>query len=123
MFLLHELKKFVPAAVALGEQLFVIFAVRALRNEARTWFKWGVAKDNNVSVENEHQDSNELTETENGAGNVIAEGQKTRRSATNVMLSFVLSSAMAYIDGRLCRHIPNTLARRVVSGFLLSFVE
>lgn len=36
---------------------------------------------------------------------------------------FVLSSIVAYVDGRLCRSIPNPLVRRIVSGFLLSFFE
>lgn len=36
---------------------------------------------------------------------------------------FVLSGIVAYIDGRLCRNIPNPLARRIVSGFLLSFLD
>jgi hypothetical protein len=110
----------------LGEQLFVIFAVRALKNEARTWFKWGATTEgDNIAAKNEHQESKESSaEVEKASGTAASEeGQKTRRSASNVLLSFVLSSAMAYIDGRLCRHIPNTLARRVVSGFLLSFVE
>ncbi|GER30822.1 hypothetical protein STAS_06785 [Striga asiatica] len=36
---------------------------------------------------------------------------------------FFLSGIVAYIDGRLCRNIPNPLARRIVSGFLLSFLD
>lgn len=36
---------------------------------------------------------------------------------------FVLSGLLAYIDGRLCRSIPNPVARRVVSGFLLSYID
>lgn len=36
---------------------------------------------------------------------------------------FVLSGILAYIDGRLCRCIPNAVARRIVSGFLLSFLD
>lgn len=36
---------------------------------------------------------------------------------------FVLSGIVAYIDGRLCRNIPNPIARRIVSGFLLSFLD
>lgn len=36
---------------------------------------------------------------------------------------FVLSALLAYIDGRLCRSIPNPVARRVVSGFLLSYID
>lgn len=36
---------------------------------------------------------------------------------------FVLSGIVAYVDGRLCRNIPHPLARRIVSGFLLSFLD
>jgi len=36
---------------------------------------------------------------------------------------FAVSGMVAYVDGRLCRHIPNPIARRIVSGFLLSFIE
>lgn len=36
---------------------------------------------------------------------------------------FVVSAIFAYIDGRLCRSIPHPVARRIVSGFLLSFID
>lgn len=36
---------------------------------------------------------------------------------------FVFSGLVAYIDGRLCRCIPNAIARRIVSGFLLSLLD
>lgn len=36
---------------------------------------------------------------------------------------FVLSGIAAYIDGRLCRNIPNPVARRIVGGFLLSYLD
>lgn len=36
---------------------------------------------------------------------------------------FVLSGIIAYLDGRLCRCIPNPIARRIVSGFLLTFLD
>lgn len=36
---------------------------------------------------------------------------------------FVFSGIVAYVDGRLCRCIPNPIVRRVVSGFLLSYLE
>lgn len=37
--------------------------------------------------------------------------------------NFVLSGVVAYLDGRLCRYIPNPIARRIVSGFLLTFLD
>lgn len=36
---------------------------------------------------------------------------------------FVLSGIIAYLDGRLCRRIPNPIARRIVSGFLLTLLD
>lgn len=36
---------------------------------------------------------------------------------------FALSALVAYVDGRLCRCIPHPVARRIVSGFLLSFLD
>lgn len=36
---------------------------------------------------------------------------------------FILSGVVAYVDGRLCRHIPHPIARRIVSGFLISFLD
>ncbi|KAI5064102.1 hypothetical protein GOP47_0020772 [Adiantum capillus-veneris] len=109
-------KRIIPAVAALSEQLFVIFAVRALRNQARSWFSWG---ENSSRIKNPSwnpfikKDADEKDQPDTDKS----------RGMKGILFSFILSSAMAYIDGRLCRHIPNTLARRVVSGFLLSFVE
>ncbi|XP_076922283.1 uncharacterized protein LOC143584013 [Bidens hawaiensis] len=36
---------------------------------------------------------------------------------------FVFAGLVAYVDGRLCRSIPNPVARRIVSGFVLSFLD
>ncbi|MCD7448863.1 hypothetical protein HAX54_046957 [Datura stramonium] len=36
---------------------------------------------------------------------------------------FVLSGLLAYVNGRLCRYISYPIARRIASGFLLSFLE
>lgn len=52
-----------------------------------------------------------------------AEGLKVKFMWRWGIGKFVLSGIVAYIDGRLCRSIPNPLARRIVSGFLLSFLE
>lgn len=51
----------------------------------------------------------------------LDKGKKVGRK--QALGKFVLSSVLAYIDGRLCRCIPNTIARRIVSGFLLSFLD
>ncbi|KAH7331713.1 hypothetical protein KP509_20G047600 [Ceratopteris richardii] len=113
-------KRIVPAVIALCEQLFVIFAVRALRNETRSWLSWGL---DSSKIANSKL-GNLIKKETGGKVEIGKEGeQKETRSYKGIMFSFIFSSAMAYMDGRLCRHIPNRLARRIVSGFLLSFVE
>jgi hypothetical protein len=49
--------------------------------------------------------------------------ERPQSSKIWVVGGFVLSGVVAYVDGRLCRHIPNPIARRIVSGFLLSFLD
>ena len=51
------------------------------------------------------------------------EGHKVKFKWRWAIGKFVLSGMVAYINGRLCRSIPNPLARRIVSGFLLSFLD
>lgn len=113
-------RQFGPAVLALCEQLFVIFAVRALRNQAKSWLHWGVGdstrNDETTGVHSKLENNTVVNQKSDSA-------HQNKHSIKRVLGSFVLSSAMAYLDGRLCRHIPNTLARRIVSGFLLSFVE
>ncbi|KAL8151956.1 hypothetical protein V2J09_021764 [Rumex salicifolius] len=36
---------------------------------------------------------------------------------------FIMSAILAYIDGRLCRYITHPIVRRIVSGFLLTFLD
>lgn len=115
----HE-RSLAPALVAFCEQLFVIFAVRGLRNQAKTWFYWGF-KDRNFHDKTAGDQNEQQAITAAKPQSEV--GLQPKRSMKRILGTFVLSSAMAYIDGRLCRHIPNTLARRIVSGFLLSFVE
>ncbi|CAN6447187.1 unnamed protein product [Victoria cruziana] len=99
--------KFGPMLLTLSEHLFVSFAIRFLRKQTSK------VMDHVRSMRKER------------AGAVVPapldKGKKVGRK--QALGKFVLSSVLAYIDGRLCRCIPNTIARRIVSGFLLSFLD
>jgi len=100
------------ADCALCEHLFVSFAVRVLHREASKAIA-GVmtrAKKPTTGGEGEGDPSS--------SGGVLS---KPNRLWT--VGRFAVSGMVAYVDGRLCRHIPNPIARRIVSGFLLSFIE
>ncbi|RVX23530.1 hypothetical protein CK203_000230 [Vitis vinifera] len=84
-----------PTVLTLCEHLFVSFAIRMLRKQAES----------NCPCISLCGGAQGEVYVEMGIG------------------KFVLSGIVAYIDGRLCRSIPNPLARRIVSGFLLSFLE
>ena len=115
-WLLQE-RRLGPAMIALCEQLLVVIAVQGLRKQTKRYLHFPRGEEEKpapqekaiVPVEEEEPQAQQQ------------EGMlpRVRHAATN----FVLSSGLAYLDGRLCRHIPNTLVRRIVSGFLLSFVE
>ncbi|KAJ4788105.1 hypothetical protein LUZ62_039351 [Rhynchospora pubera] len=91
-----------PTMLTLCEHLFVSFAIRLLHKEATKLagsITWKGRK-------------------------LLGDGkEKPQGSKIWVVAGFVLSGVVAYIDGRLCRHIPNPIARRIVSGFLLSFLD
>lgn len=88
--------------LTLCEHLFVSFAIRILHKEATK-----------VSGKLTWKGRKLL-----GDGRKKPQGGKIR-----VVGGFLLSGVVAYVDGRLCRHIPNPIARRIVSGFLLSFLD
>ncbi|MED6185147.1 hypothetical protein PIB30_118188 [Stylosanthes scabra] len=101
-----------PTVLTLCEHLFVSFAIRMLRKQANKFIikiKWG----KHSEVES-HKD-------------VPAESNKMVQKLGFIqkwgIAKFVLSALLAYVDGRLCRSIPNPVARRVVSGFLLSYID
>lgn len=50
-------------------------------------------------------------------------GRKGKFIWTMGIGKFMLSGMLAYIDGRLCRNIPHPIARRIVSGFLLTLLD
>ncbi|QHO47810.1 Vacuolar protein sorting-associated proteinb [Arachis hypogaea] len=101
-----------PTVLTLCEHLFVSFAIRMLRKQANKFvikIKWG--KQSEVdSHKDAPAESNKM-------------GQKLGFIRKWGIAKFVLSALLAYVDGRLCRSIPNPVARRVVSGFLLSYID
>ncbi|XP_020592122.1 uncharacterized protein LOC110032732 isoform X2 [Phalaenopsis equestris] len=100
--------KLVPTVLTLGEHLFVSFAIRMLRNQANRFIagiKWR---------------GGEEAKTE---GEIAPDGKELMTGRTWAVGRFFLSGMIAYVDGRLCRHIPHPLARRIVSGFMLSFLD
>lgn len=98
-----------PTVMTLFEHLFVSFAIRLLRRQCNKFvsnLKWAKKSES----DNEHSPS-------------LKEKEKVRFIPRWGISKFVLSGILAYIDGRLCRCIPNPVARRVVSGFLLSYID
>ncbi|XP_010255035.1 PREDICTED: uncharacterized protein LOC104595825 isoform X2 [Nelumbo nucifera] len=103
---LHHLRgesewKIGPTVLTLCEHLFVSFAIRVLRKQTGKFMdriKW-------------KEKSNDK------------EKQEVKRNLKWGISKFIFSGMIAYIDGRLCRCIPNAIVRRIVSGFLLSFLD
>ncbi|KAJ0726865.1 putative vacuolar protein sorting-associated protein [Helianthus annuus] len=99
--------RIVPTVLTLCEHLFVNFAIGWLRKQAgdlSSKIKW----DDKFKV---------------GAKKAITK-QETRVSVWKWGVGqFVFAGIVAYVDGRLCRSIPNPVARRIVSGFVLSFLD
>ncbi|KAF9678408.1 hypothetical protein SADUNF_Sadunf07G0031900 [Salix dunnii] len=102
-----------PTVWTLCEHLVVSFAIRMLRKQTGKFvgnINWG-----------------KKTESDDGKAIVPADSREQEKKAKFVWKwgigRFVLSGILAYIDGRLCRSIPNHVARRIVSGFLLSFLD
>ncbi|KAK1274859.1 hypothetical protein QJS04_geneDACA016071 [Acorus gramineus] len=93
-----------PTVLTLCEHLFVSFAIRMLRAQAGR-LCGGIGLRMRPEKDKGTQDKLE------------------KLNKKWVVGKFVLSGMVAYVDGRLCRYIPNAIARRIVSGFLLSFLE
>ncbi|KAK7346481.1 hypothetical protein VNO80_21001 [Phaseolus coccineus] len=101
-----------PTVLTLCEHLFVSFAIRILRRRANKFIfsiNWG-----KKSKVGSHAD------VAANSSKKVQKGSFIRKWGIG---KFVLSGLLAYIDGRLCRGIPNPVARRVVSGFLLSYID
>ncbi|KAK9053203.1 hypothetical protein SSX86_029835 [Deinandra increscens subsp. villosa] len=101
-----------PTILTLCEHLFVNFAIRWLRKQAggvTSKIKW----DNKLMF---------------GAKKAMVPGSVTKQESKVSVWKwgvgrFLFAGIVAYIDGRLCRSIPNPVARRIVSGFVLSFLD
>ncbi|MBA0715744.1 hypothetical protein Golax_014630, partial [Gossypium laxum] len=91
-----------PTIVTLCEHLFVSFAIRKLRSQADKYIAIIKSK-----KEAEKDEAKEIVPAETG------EVQKVRFIWKWGIAKFVLSGILAYIDGRLCRSIPNPVARRI----------
>ncbi|KAJ6733010.1 VACUOLAR PROTEIN SORTING-ASSOCIATED PROTEIN VPS13 [Salix koriyanagi] len=101
-----------PTVWTLCEHLVVSFAIRMLRKQAGKFVA-------NINWKTK-------PESDEGKAIVPADSREQEKKAKFIWKwgigRFVLSGILAYIDGRLCRSIPNHVARRIVSGFLLSFL-
>ncbi|CAM8903861.1 unnamed protein product [Rhodiola kirilowii] len=105
-----------PTVLTLCEHLFVSFAIRMLRKQTKKLV--GGIK---LNLKVKSSESSSIVESPS-----TMPGIKERNSASIWkwgLSKFILSGMVAYVDGRLCRHIPNPIARRIVSGFLLSFLD
>ncbi|KAF8015488.1 hypothetical protein BT93_H1109 [Corymbia citriodora subsp. variegata] len=101
-----------PTVMTLCEHLLVSFAIRMLKNQARRHTA-------NIKLKTLKQRDHEE--------NLPAKDAKEQPKAVVTWRwgigNFVVSGILAYVDGRLCRCIPNPIVRRIVSGFLLSFLD
>ncbi|XP_073156297.1 uncharacterized protein [Henckelia pumila] len=104
-----------PTVLTLCEHLFVSFAIRFLRKQAGK-FVSSIKVKEKTNLDEERAIVESPTPS---SGNK----QKVKLVWKWGVGKFVLSGIVAYIDGRLCRNIPNPLARRIVSGFLLSLLD
>ncbi|KAL6622548.1 hypothetical protein ACP70R_032427 [Stipagrostis hirtigluma subsp. patula] len=104
-----------PTVLTLCEHLFVSFAVRVLHREATKAIAGVMSKARKTTGGEE--------EGEGEGGSPSFGGALLKRNRLWVVGRFAVSGMVAYVDGRLCRHIPNPIARRIVSGFLLSFID
>ncbi|CAN7110576.1 unnamed protein product [Brassica rapa subsp. narinosa] len=107
-----------PTVMTLCEHIFVSFAIRILRQQATKFISGRRPKK-----------EEEADASDTGPSTAIVpllddkEKKKMKFRWKAGIGQFVASGIVAYIDGRLCRQIPNPIARRIVSGFLLSFLD
>jgi hypothetical protein len=103
-----------PTLLTLCEHLFVSFAIRILRRQANKFVS---------SIKLEKKSSEGGDHADEPANSIIQKVQKVNIIQKWGITRFVMSGLLAYIDGRLCRSIPNPVVRRVVSGFMLSYID
>ncbi|XP_051117331.1 uncharacterized protein LOC127242033 isoform X2 [Andrographis paniculata] len=101
-----------PTLLTLCEHLFVSFIIRVLRKQSGKV----VAK---IKWKEKAKGDEDDTAGDDGAGGPMVGGFVWKWGIGK----FILSGIVAYIDGYLCRNIPHPLARRIVSGYLLSFLD
>ncbi|KAL7101240.1 hypothetical protein ACP275_08G043400 [Erythranthe tilingii] len=104
-----------PTILTLCEHLFVSFVIRVLRKQSGKVV-------GRIGWKGKHKADEETAIVPVPPVGPIEE-QKVKLVWKWGIGRFVLSGIVAYVDGRLCRNIPNPLARRIVSGFLLSFLD
>ncbi|KAL0876286.1 hypothetical protein Bca101_025991 [Brassica carinata] len=107
-----------PTVMTLCEHLFVSFAIRILRQNATKFIS---------SRRPKKEEEAEASDSGSSTAIVPVLDEKKKKKMKFMWKAgigqFVASGIVAYIDGRLCRQIPNPIARRIVSGFLLSFLD
>ncbi|XP_074349870.1 uncharacterized protein LOC141689470 isoform X3 [Apium graveolens] len=103
-----------PTILTLCEHLFVSFMIRGLRKQAGKVTTKIKLKEKLEVIDGKPIAATSVEQEQKGKGKVIWRLGIGR---------FVLSGLIAYLDGRLCRCIPNPIARRIVSGFLLTFLD
>lgn len=113
----------VPKLKAVCEQLFVIFAIRALRRQTKKLLHTSDSNEKSTAEEPSQNRMEVALPRASKSHKDEEDMERKKQSPRHAVGGFLLSSAVAYIDGRLCRRIPNAIVRRIVSGFLLSFVE
>ncbi|XP_043709955.1 uncharacterized protein LOC122658879 isoform X2 [Telopea speciosissima] len=115
---LHHLQgesewKLGPTVMTLCEHLFVRFAIRMLREQS-----------DNLMASINWKKKSEGAESKKEVIPVSNKEQKrVNFNWIGEICSFVFSGMIAYVNGRLCRCIPNSLARRIVSGFFQTFLD
>ncbi|KFK40709.1 hypothetical protein AALP_AA2G031100 [Arabis alpina] len=109
-----------PTVMTLCEHLFVSFAIRILKQHATK-----VISGLRPKKEEAEAETNDTGSSSSAIVPVLSDNKKKKMKFMwrSGVANFVASGIVAYIDGRLCRQIPNPIARRIVSGFLLSFLD
>uniref|UniRef100_A0A0E0FDV7 Vacuolar protein sorting-associated protein 13 VPS13 adaptor binding domain-containing protein n=1 Tax=Oryza meridionalis TaxID=40149 RepID=A0A0E0FDV7_9ORYZ len=100
-----------PTVLTLAEHLFVSFAVRVLHREATKAIAGVVSKAKRPAGGGEDDFKGESPSSSVGA--------LARRSRVWSVGRFAVSGMVAYVDGRLCRHIPNPIARRILENQIM----
>eukprot|EP00850_Spirogloea_muscicola_P022055 SM000275S10311 [mRNA] locus=s275:70340:90365:+ [translate_table: standard] len=117
-------KQMWPAMRALCEQLAVIIVVRSMRRRALNLLPRKAKKQ--LGLDDKPSRKNEEDEDQVKSRNIEKRGKEKSgkwRGLRPALIHLFFSSSLAYLDGRVCRRIPYPFVRRVVSSFLLSFVN